>query len=114
MLPVVINSELYFDAILASSKAGTWRRFYNNRHETIASRQNKNTLSSYVSALVGERFMKIRNILLGVALLATGSANAATVFAPTDGDVNFLLGDLLGSQLAIFDDEDLIWVHHSV
>jgi len=58
--------------------------------------------------------MEIRNILLGVALLATGSANAATVFAPTDGDVNFLLGDLLGSQLAIFDDEDQSYLGSSL
>ena len=50
--------------------------------------------------------MKIRNILIGLAFLGSGAANAATVFAPTDGDVNFLLGDLLGAQLAIFDDED--------
>ncbi len=58
--------------------------------------------------------MKIKNILLGVALLATGSANAATVFAPTDGDVNFLLGDLLGAQLAIFDDEDQSYLGSSL
>jgi hypothetical protein len=41
-----------------------------------------------------------------VSILTVGKVNAATVFAPTDGDVNFLLGDLLGAQLAIFDDED--------
>ena len=37
----------------------------------------------------GKQFMKIRNILIGVAFLASGTANATTVFAPTDGDVNF-------------------------
>ena len=58
--------------------------------------------------------MIIKNILLGVALLATGSANAATVFAPTDGDVNFLLGDLLGAQLAIFDDQDQSYLGSSL
>jgi len=51
--------------------------------------------------------MKIRNILLGVTLLATGSANASTVFAPTDGDVNFLFATLGGNTLAMFDDTDL-------
>ena len=43
--------------------------------------------------------------LMGVvSILTIGKVNAATIFAPTDGDVNFLLGDLLGAQLAIFDD----------
>ena len=51
--------------------------------------------------------MKIRNILLGLAFLASGTANAATVFAPTDGDVNFLLSTLTpGTVLAMFDDTD--------
>ena len=51
--------------------------------------------------------MKIRNILLGLAFLASGTANAATVFAPTDGDVNFLNSTLGGSTLlAVFDDAD--------
>jgi hypothetical protein len=40
------------------------------------------------------------------ALITVGSANAATVFAPTDGDVNFLFGDLQGGTLAMFDDSD--------
>jgi len=45
--------------------------------------------------------------LMGVAtLLTVARVDAATIFAPTDGDVNFLLGDLLGAQLAIFDDDD--------
>ena len=58
--------------------------------------------------------MKIRNILLGLAFLAAGTANAATIFAPTDGDVNFLLGDLLGAQLAIFDDQDQSYLGSSL
>ena len=50
--------------------------------------------------------MKIRNILLGLAFLASGTANAATVFAPTDGDVNFLNSTLSGGTLlAVFDEE---------
>ena len=58
--------------------------------------------------------MKIRRILLGLAFLASGTANAATIFAPTDGDVNFLLGDLLGAQLAIFDDQDQSYLGSSL
>ena len=52
--------------------------------------------------------MKIRNILIGVAFLASGTANATTVFAPTDGDVNFILGLFNPSDtiLAMFDDSD--------
>ena len=51
--------------------------------------------------------MKLTNGILSLgALLMASQVNAATIFAPTDGDVNFLLGDLLGAQLAIFDDED--------
>ena len=34
------------------------------------------------------------------------SATAATIFASTDGDINFLLGDLQGGTLAMFDDSD--------
>jgi hypothetical protein len=53
--------------------------------------------------------MKTKTIyaLIGlVTILSVARVNAATIFAPTDGDVNFLLGDLLGAQLAIFDDSD--------
>jgi hypothetical protein len=50
--------------------------------------------------------MKIRNLIMSIALLMASQVHAATVFAPTDGDVNFLLGDLLGAQLAIFDGSD--------
>ncbi len=41
-----------------------------------------------------------------VTILSVARVDAATIFAPTDGDVNFLPGDLLGAQLAIFDDSD--------
>ncbi len=55
--------------------------------------------------------MKIRNILIGIALLASGTANAVTVFAPTDGDVNFILSSLpAGTTLAIFDDSDQTFI----
>jgi hypothetical protein len=50
--------------------------------------------------------VKIRNLIMSIALLMASQVHAATVFAPTDGDVNFLLGDLLGAQLAIFDGSD--------
>ena len=46
--------------------------------------------------------------LMGVAsMLTVGNVNAATVFAPTDGDVNFLFATLGGGTLAMFDDTDL-------
>ncbi|MGB5475145.1 MAG: VPLPA-CTERM sorting domain-containing protein [Gammaproteobacteria bacterium] len=54
--------------------------------------------------------MNYKVLLVLLAGLVSSSANAATVFAPTDGDVNFLLGDLLGAQLAIFDDSDQSYV----
>lgn len=41
-----------------------------------------------------------------VSILTVGRVDAATIFAPTDGNVNFLAGDLTGAQLAIFDDSD--------
>jgi hypothetical protein len=45
--------------------------------------------------------------LLGFACCVTGTASAATVFAPTDGDVNFLTSSLSsGTILALFDDSD--------
>jgi hypothetical protein len=46
--------------------------------------------------------------VLLIALLSyfPASAVAATIFAPTDGNVNFLLGDLQGGTLAMFDDSD--------
>ena len=50
---------------------------------------------------------KIIYALMGVvSMLTVARVDAATVFAPTDGDVNFLFGDLTGAQLAIFDDTD--------
>lgn len=47
--------------------------------------------------------MNIRNILLGISLIVVASAaNAATVFIPTDGNINF--ADQTGNfDLAIFD-----------
>jgi hypothetical protein len=54
--------------------------------------------------------MKIRNILLGLALLASGSANASTVFAPTDGNINFIADTFnVGTELAMFDDSDVFY-----
>ena len=50
---------------------------------------------------------KIVYALMGVvSILTIAKVDAATVFAPTDGDVNFLFGDLAGGILAIFDDSD--------
>ena len=52
--------------------------------------------------------MKIRNLGLGAALIASASvANATSVFYPTDGDINFIFEGpaLAGVTLAIFDEE---------
>ncbi len=49
-----------------------------------------------------------------VTILSVARVDAATIFAPTDGDVNFLLGDLLGAQLAIFDDSDQSYLGSSL
>jgi len=55
--------------------------------------------------------MRIRNMLIGFALLASGTANAATIFAPTDADVNFILSSLpAGTTLAMFDDSDQTFI----
>ena len=54
--------------------------------------------------------MKIRNILLGAIFLASGAANASTVFVPTDGDINFIAETFnIGTQLAMFDDSDTLF-----
>jgi hypothetical protein len=50
--------------------------------------------------------MNFKKLLIGIALTVCGSANAATIFAPTDADVNFLFGSLGGGTLAMFDDSD--------
>ena len=53
--------------------------------------------------------MKTKTVyaLMGVvSILTIARVDAATVFAPTDGDVNFLFGDLAGGALAMFDDSD--------
>jgi hypothetical protein len=48
-----------------------------------------------------------KGILVGVALFASGMANASTVFMPTNADVNFFNVTLAsGSVLAMFDDSD--------
>lgn len=48
-----------------------------------------------------------KSILMGIALLASGMANASTVFMPTNPDVNFFNLTLAsGSTLAMFDDND--------
>ena len=45
--------------------------------------------------------------LLGFAFLVSGSASASTVFAPTDGNINFFNNTLTGGTLlAMFDDSD--------
>ena len=50
---------------------------------------------------------KIFYTLMGmVSVLTVARVDAATIFAPTDGDVNFLFGDLAGGALAMFDDSD--------
>ena len=50
---------------------------------------------------------KIVYALMGVvSILTIARVDAATVFVPTDGDVNFLFGDLAGGVLAMFDDSD--------
>jgi hypothetical protein len=55
----------------------------------------------------------IRKSLLGAlcafafTFLVSGSASASTIFAPTDGDVNFITSTLSGGTLlAMFDDSD--------
>jgi len=53
--------------------------------------------------------MKANSIcaLIGVvSILTVTRLEAATIFVPTDGDVNFLFGDLMGGTLAMFDDSD--------
>jgi hypothetical protein len=51
---------------------------------------------------------KLIYALVGVvSLLTVVRVEAATVFAPTDGDVNFLFATLGGGTLAMFDDTDL-------
>jgi hypothetical protein len=42
------------------------------------------------------------------------SVVASTIFAPTDGNVNFLFGDLKGGTLAMFDDSDQNYLYASI
>ena len=54
--------------------------------------------------------MNLKRLLIGIAFTVCGSANAATVFAPTDGDINILNSNLTaGSILAMFDDTDQLF-----
>jgi hypothetical protein len=55
-----------------------------------------------------------RNVMAGLLALLGGSLQAATVFAPTDGDLNFLFGDLQGATLAMFDDSDQTYAGSSL
>ena len=59
--------------------------------------------------------MKLYKVLIASFVgLVSVSANAATIFAPTDGDVNFLFGDLAGGALAMFDDSDQNYLGNSI
>ncbi len=60
--------------------------------------------------------IKLTNGLLGLAaLLLAGQVNAATVFAPTDADINVLNSNLMsGSILAMFDDTDQLFALSSL
>lgn len=52
--------------------------------------------------------MKMTKILTaGVLALVATAANSSTVFTPTDGDVNFLFGNIAGYDLYMFDDDDM-------
>lgn len=52
--------------------------------------------------------MKMTKILIaGVLALVATAANSSTVFTPTDGDVNFLFGNIAGYDLYMFDDDDI-------
>ena len=58
---------------------------------------------------------KIVYCLLGmVSVFAVMRVDAATVFSPVDGNVNFLFGDLQGGTLAMFDDSDQGYVGASI
>lgn len=49
---------------------------------------------------------KVYAVMGVVSMLTIARVDAATVFAPTDGDVNFLFAELAGGLLAMFDDSD--------
>ncbi len=52
--------------------------------------------------------MNITKLLTaGVLALVATAANSSTVFTPTDGDVNFLFGNVAGYDLYMFDDADI-------
>jgi hypothetical protein len=51
--------------------------------------------------------MDLRKLLIGVAFIASGSANAS-VFVPADGNINFVFDTFnAGTVLAMFDDSDV-------
>ena len=45
--------------------------------------------------------MNLKRLLIGIAFTISGSANAATVFAPTDADINILLTVALDLGLTV-------------
>ncbi len=49
-----------------------------------------------------------------VSVLVVARVDAATVFSPVDGNVNFLFGDLQGGTLAMFDDSDQVYAGASI
>jgi hypothetical protein len=51
--------------------------------------------------------MNFKNIIMGIAFLASGTTNASTVLTPVDANVNFLFDPLpSGVTLYMFDDDD--------
>lgn len=51
--------------------------------------------------------MEFKHLVLGASLVFTGTANASSIFTPTDGDVNFINTSINTSlySLYLFDDE---------
>lgn len=66
--------------------------------------------------MIVNRFLGTLGALsLGFVLLVSGSANATTIFEPTDGDVNFLISTLPdGTLLSMWDDSDMTFVGDSL
>ena len=52
--------------------------------------------------------------MAGCLALLGGTLQAATVLTPTDGDINFLFGNLGGATLAMFDDSDQTYAGNSL
>jgi len=58
---------------------------------------------------------RINYCLLGMfSLFAVMRVDAATVFSPVDGNVNYLFGNLQGGSLAMFDDSDQTYLGPSL